>query len=297
MKTSFISRPCIVDSVFFRNRISVMAHIFTAHFHIRHYEPNSDGNLPNSTLARFFQETVIRDSAKVGYDVTLYSTYNGVWLIHDLTLERARPIHFDDELTITTWVSDYQRVRSHREYVARNTRTNEIVARGRAYWVYLNQATLMPMRITGEIIAQFAPNGVPAVSRAKPRAYPPPPIDIPEFFVTRRVQRYEADGMQHVNNAVYIDWLEEALADAVANHPSTALRSVQDASRLCVYRHDIEYARSAMPGDEVTISVRLVGVGKTASAWKLEIKRDDELLVRDHITALWMNQTGKPVKW
>jgi acyl-CoA thioesterase FadM len=89
---------------------------------------------------------------------------------------------------------------------------------------------------------------------------------------------------------MYIDWLEEALADAIATRWN-------DARRLCVYRHDIEYARSAVPGDVVMIDVRLIGVGKTASAWNLEIKRGDELLVRDHITALWVDQTGKPVRW
>ena len=214
------------------------------------------------------------------------------------------PIHYLDELAITTWVSDFQRVRSHREYLARNAATNEIVGRGRAYWAHLNRTTLMPLRIPAEIVARFNSNGVSALLRAKPRAYSSPPIDLPEFCVTRRVQRYEADGLKHVNNAVYIDWLEEALADAIVSHPertpseqSESKRESKDARRLHVYRHDITYVRSALPGDTVTIDVKLAGAGKTASAWNLEIKRDDGLLVRDRITALWTDQAGKPVRW
>jgi acyl-CoA thioesterase FadM len=66
---------------------------------------------------------------------------------------------------------------------------------------------------------------------------------------------------------------------------------------LWVYRHDIEYARSAVPGDEMEIIVRLIGAGKSASAWNLEIVRGEESLVQDHITALWVNDAGKPVRW
>lgn len=108
--------------------------------------------------------------------------------------------------------------------------------------------------------------------------------------MTRRVYRCEADEVKHVNNAMYLDWLEEALAEATAD-----LASPQ--RRLCVYRHDSEYVRSAVPGDDVIIDVRLIGAGKTASAWNLEIKRGDELLVRDRITALWVNDAGEPFRW
>jgi len=52
-----------------------------------------------------------------------------------------------------------------------------------------------------------------------------------------------------------------------------------------------------VPGDEVEIIARLVGAGHCASAWNLEIKRGEELFVRDHITALWMDGAGKPVGW
>lgn len=278
-----------------------MTHLFTAHFYIRQYELNSHGELPNSTLQRLFQETATLATRNAGYDVRYHAERESIWVVHQMTLEHLRPIRYPDELAIDTWLSDAQKVRTHREYRARNAATGEIVARGRAHWVHLHAKSLRPLRIPQELFDQFQPNGVSALGRVEPRAYPAPPIDLPEFCTTRRVYRYEADEVQHVNNAMYIDWLEEALADALATHPSTALLrgSAQEANRLCVYRHDIEYARSAMPGDEVIINVRLVGVGtrSAVSVWKLEIKRGGELLVRDHITALWVDRNGKPVKW
>jgi len=267
-----------------------MTHLFTAHFNLRQYEVNSHGELPNSTLQRLFQETATLATRDAGYDVRYHAERESIWVVYQMTLEHSRPIRYPDALAITTWLSDAQKVRTHREYLARNAQTNEIVARGRAYWVHLHAKTLRPLRVPQELFDTFQPNGASALVHIEPRTYPEARFTVPIFRTMRRVYHYEADEVQHVNNAIYIDWLEEALHDAVMAHWN-------DARRLCVYRHDVEYVRSAVPGDEVAIRVRLVGAGKTASVWNLEIQRGDELLVHDHITALWVNETGKPMKW
>ena len=268
-----------------------MALIFTTRLRVRHYELDARGELPNTALFRLFQETAMRATRDAGFGVEWFMERRTVWLVYQMTVEHLHPIHYPDELDVATWLSDAQKVRTHREYLARNAATNEIIARGRAYWVHLNGATLMPARIPADLMERFQPNGVRAVPRIEPRTYPLRENIAPiEHRAHRRVQRYEADGMQHVNNAVYVDWLEEGLADAVADLTSPS-------RRLCVRRHDIEYARSAVPGDEVEIIARLVGAGHCASAWNLEIKRGEELFVRDHITALWMDGAGKPVGW
>jgi acyl-CoA thioesterase FadM len=278
-----------------------MTHTFTAHFHIRQYELNSRDELPNSALARLFQETAMRASADAGYGIEWYTTHSSLWVIHQLTVEHLRAIRYGDELAVTTWLSDAQRVRCHREYLARDAATGEIVAHGRADWAHLDRYTLFPARIPADILERFEPNGIRAIPHVKPRAYPLPAHLAPiESHVTRHIQRYEADGMQHVNNAVYLDWFEEALADAVEDSilrlHSASLRSAQDALHLCVRRHDIEYVRAALPGDDVEIVARLVGAGRCASAWALEVTRAGELLVRDHITAFWRDANGRPAR-
>jgi acyl-CoA thioesterase FadM len=267
-----------------------MTHLFTAHFHTRQYELNSHGELPNSTLQRLFQETATLATRDAGFDVRYHQERESIWVVYQMTLEHLHPIRYPDELAIATWLCDAQKVRTHREYLARNAATGETVARGRAHWVHLHAKTLRPLRIPQELFDKFQQNGVSALVHIEPRLYPAPQFDFPVFRATRRVYRYEADEVQHVNNAMYIDWLEEALADAIA-------MQWNDARRLCVYRHDVEYVRSAVPGDDVEIIVRLIGVGKTACAWNLDIKRGDETLVRDRITALWVDRAGTPVKW
>ncbi len=235
----------------------------------------------------------MRAAGDVGYDVAWFAAQQTVMVIHQLTFERLRPVRYPEKLEFTTWLSDMQKIRTHREHIVRNAATGDVIARGRVHWVHLSRGKLLPVRIPQDLVDRFQPNGVFAISHIEPRQYPAADTAVIEFVVTRHVHRYEADEMQHVNNTIYVDWLEEALADAVTAHS----KQLPANARLCVRRHDIEYARSAVPGDDIEITVRLVGVGHCASAWRLEIKRDDESLVRDHITAMWLDDIGRPVRW
>lgn len=265
-----------------------MTHVYSTRFRIRQYELDAHDELPNRVLAQLFQETAMRASADAGFPVEWYTEHRDVWVIHLMTLEHLRPIRYPDELEITTWLSDAEHVRTHREYLARNVRTGEIAARGRAFWAHLNRETMMPARIPPDIIGRLEPNGVRAVPRIVPRLYPPSPTESPlQFHLSRRIQHYESDALQHVNNALYLDWLEEALAQVTAG-PSL---------RLCVRRHDIEYVRGALPGDAVEVATRLLGHGHSASSWRQEVARAGTMLVRDRVTAVWVDGDGRPVRW
>lgn len=272
-----------------------MALTFNTRFQFRLDELDAHGELPNSALARLFQETAMRATTKAGYASDWFTARKIVWVVHEMTLEHLRPIHYDDELEISTWLSDMQRVRTHREYLARNAATDEIVARGRAHWAHLSSETLMPARIPQEISERFAPNGMVAVPHLEPRRYAPPSPAPRAFLSSRRVQRYETDAMQHVNNTVYFDWIEETVADA-AEEWAGKMFGTGGAARLCVRRHDIAYVRPALARDAVEIVAEQIGAGQCTIVLSVRVKRDNELLVRDQVTALWVDGNGKPIR-
>ncbi len=151
-----------------------MPHSYTAHFRVRHYELDAHDEMPTRAIAHLFQETAMGASTSEGYDLSWYDTHHTVWVIREMTIEHVRPIHYQDELTVTTWLSEMQRVRAYREYLARNAATSEVVARGSAYWAYIDRKTMFPTRIPPDVIEQFAPNGIRAMLHGKPRVYPPP---------------------------------------------------------------------------------------------------------------------------
>ena len=57
------------------------------------------------------------------------------------------------------------------------------------------------------------------------------------------------DELGHVNNAVWVQWIQQV---AVAHWDSLADPAHRDAYFWVVVRHEIDYLRAAFPGDEVT---------------------------------------------
>ena len=82
---------------------------------------------------------------------------------------------------------------------------------------------------------------------------PPTPPDA----VVRRfaVRPHELDPLNHANNAVYLDWLEECIADAAGpEHPDGAGRALPR-------RYRMEFAMAAEAGDELAAAAWPDGAG------------------------------------
>lgn len=78
--------------------------------------------------------------------------------------------------------------------------------------------------------------------------------DLPEPFVHRRVVVHaEIDGYGHVNNAMYVAWLDDcAWAHSIERGISPELcRSLNRG--MAVWRTQLHYLRSALEGDEIEV--------------------------------------------
>jgi acyl-CoA thioester hydrolase len=176
-------------------------------------------------------------------------------------------------------------------------RGDEVIARARGDWVYLNRAKLAPARIAPEIVDYFNRSGPPVLVESK-RDYPLKGRQGREFAQTRRVQRYEMDSVAHVNNAVYLNWLEEAVADALERAGYHLLPGVEEKRpTLWFQRHTLEYLRPAFAGDEIEVKTALVGAGLSVGMWEQTIERGGELLVRNLARTRWVDADGRHARW
>src|SRR5262249_21180193 len=142
-----------------------------------------------------------------------------------LTIEYLRPAFYGEDVTVETWVSEMGHATAHREYRVR--RGAEVLARARSQWTYLDVARGRPVRTTAERIPGVQAFGTPALTDLAGKGDPPFRDRRPRVFHNRRrVQRHELDPLQHVNNAVYLQWLEHAVGEALAEagHSYTSLR-------------------------------------------------------------------------
>lgn len=108
------------------------------------------------------------------------------------------------------------------------------------------------------------------------------------------VENQHIDNLNHVNNVVYLEWIQD-----IANLHWTQLKEGHDTSG-CVWvviRHEIDYLRQALLGDTVQVKT---WVGETAgikSVRHVEFYRDHKLLVKAQTTFCLLDaKTFKPTR-
>ncbi len=268
-------------------------------FRIRHYECDAFGHLNNANYVRFMQETAFNASKAAGYDQECYNELGHHWLIRETEIEYLKPVHYGDTIIVKTWVIDFHRVRSRRAYEITNKETDELVARGVTDWVYLDKGNLRPTSIPDEVIMAFFPDGPPKLKppRVKfPTAPPPPPG---KFEMNLRVAWQDLDSEQHVNNAVYLSYVEECGMQVSAAHGWPITRMINEDFAILIRKHQIQYRRPAFLNDDLIISTWVSNVRPSTAIRHYLIKRksDGEELATVHSLCVWVKlDSGKPMR-
>jgi acyl-CoA thioester hydrolase len=114
------------------------------------------------------------------------------------------------------------------------------------------------------------------------------------FELAITVQPTDIDGQGHVNNVVYLRWMQEA---ATAHWESAAPAELRTRVSWVVTRHEVDYKAPAFVGERL---VARTWVGEPSGAtWErfIEIRReaDDRLLARGRsVYAALDSGTGRP---
>ena len=274
-----------------------MTHIYRRRFRVRGYEMSATGYIHDSVFLNYVQQAAFEASADAGYDTRRYDAMGTLWVIRKQTIAFLTPLTFGDSVEVTTWVSGTRRVHCYREYELRRVSDERLVALAQADWIYVDAATLFPRRIPSQAIAAFQPNGVAALDST-------PPLELAQdvdgrlFNYRHRVKSYELDNLRHVNNANYLDWLNQARFDALAeagfalNDGSTKLQGL-DLMPAPVH-YEIEYFLPAVTGDQVEVYSRVVAAGATQLTWAHEIQRGEERLVAARAVVCLEDSDGGP---
>ena len=116
------------------------------------------------------------------------------------------------------------------------------------------------------------------------------------FEMTVPVLPNDIDEQNHVNNTVYLRWVQEV---AIAHWQAMASPEAQERISWVVLRHEIDYKRSATRGDEILLRTWVGKATRLAFERFTEIRRksDRQLLSQAH--TLWCpisRDTGRPIR-
>jgi acyl-ACP thioesterase len=210
---------------------------YASSFRVRFDEAGPDGLLRTSGLLRHAQDVAWQHSEARGFTRAWYADRHLAWVVRAADLEVLGQVPMGETLAVTTRVVGYQRIWAQRRAECRRA-DGELAAWVRTDWVLIDGRGRLT-RIPAEI----------------PAAFPAPLLDEPLLRVTlpqappeahRRgfeVRPHELDPMNHPNNAVYVDWIEESIIRASAD-----ASTVRDLPR----RLRLEYAAAPGPDDVIT---------------------------------------------
>jgi acyl-CoA thioesterase FadM len=234
------------------SRLSMPDGAFDMPLQVRSYEVGRDGCLRPANILRYFEYLATEDSSRLGFDHTWYERSGSAWVVREMRLCLGTLPGIGERLRMATWVSGYGRVQAHREYALWREADARLVARAQGRWAYVDRATGRLQRVPDELSARIAARG---------QAMPPwvlsgVAMEAETHLATVIARWYEADSQQHVNNAVYMDWLEEQAARTpidLMSHPGGAAH---------LRRVHLEYLRPALPGEDIHVTLRGPAAGR-----------------------------------
>lgn len=268
-------------------------------FRVRHYECDGFGHLNNANYLRYMQEAAFDASAALGYDIQRYQEMGCHWLIRETDIEYLQPVRYGENLEVTTWVMDFHRVRSRRAYELRRANSGEVVARAVTDWVFLDSRTGRPTSIPPEMATAFLPDG-PAPGLPARQAFPKlPPAPAGAYSILRRVTWQDIDPAEHVNNAAYLNFVDDCGFQVIAAHGWPVSRLLSEGFAILIRRHHIQYIRQAILGDELTISTWFSDVKRSMATRHYDLRRsgNGEQIAVVHSLGVWVNlETGRPIR-
>jgi acyl-CoA thioesterase FadM len=230
----------------------------TIPYRVRFDECAADGLARTSALLRYAQDVAWIHSERLGFDRDWYAARGLTWLVRTARVVVLRPVPLGTTLDVSTTVDGFRKVWARR-------RTDGRLADGTlAFWAHTDWVIVDARGLPTRVPAEF-----PAVYGELPGPFEPgrvalPPTPAGAAVHRGRVRPQDVDPLGHVNNAAYLDYLEEALLGA----GPAAARAVTAIPRTV----RIEYLLQAAPGAIVAGSTwrddALTGVG-ARWAWRL----------------------------
>jgi acyl-CoA thioesterase FadM len=204
-----------------------------ADYRVRFDEATPQGLLRGSALLGYVQDVAWRHSEVLGFPRAWYREKGVAWLVRAVEARMLAPIRDGDTVTVTTRLTGYRKVLARRE-TAVSGPTDDLRAVVVIDWAMTDGR--VPVRIPDEF--EHAPVDGPGPFAPVRVDLPPTPPGAALIRFTPRLR--ELDPMNHANNGVYLDWLDEAVAAAGDEGDA--------ATALLPRTYRMEYLRPAEPG-------------------------------------------------
>ena len=117
-------------------------------------DPNN--HVSNVKYIEWMQDTAIAHSNELGYSYDRFKELGTVWLVKSHQIDYMRPILLNDEIEITTWISEIVKSKFTREYSFKRKGDKKVLAKAKTDWVYFDIEANRPCKqVHPEVLDSF----------------------------------------------------------------------------------------------------------------------------------------------
>jgi acyl-CoA thioester hydrolase len=125
---------------------------------VRFQELSMAGRMEDATYFDFFAENGMGALEAVGWPIQRMISEGFAIVMRRHRAEFLAPAHLGDELELATWVSKMKRATGTRHYTITRVGDGELLARMVSLGVWVELATLRPIRVPPGLLDDFAPS-------------------------------------------------------------------------------------------------------------------------------------------
>ncbi len=223
-------------------------------YRARFDECGADGSMRSSGYLRYAQEMAWVHSEQLGLDRPWYEERNFTWVVRSLQLDVLAPIVHGQIFTVSTEVVGWRRALARRRTELCGP-AGSVAALVLIDWLGVGPSG-SPVRIPNEIVTMLSQAGAATFEPTRvPLPAGPPLATRHEVTILSR----DIDPMAHVNNATYLDLMEEGLNAAGAS---------ADLGRV-PRRYRLEYVTAAELGDQLSGTI-----WRDVTGWTYRLRGD-----------------------
>ena len=240
-----------------------MSKIFTRSFRVRWSELDASGTVSPANYLRYLLETAWDWGIAIGWDADYSQNPDVLWLIRETEIRFLQPLRHNDEFDFTIWMVHWQRVRGTRCFELTRKGSGEVIAQGTQQIVYIDAKTGRPLNMPEEDIVRFR--------LENPRVFPferfPKIAPMEDSFrMQRQVELMDLDSYDHVNNAIYVNYAEEAAAQDFSRRGWPPAKLAEAGLRIAARRVHLQYLSLATWGETLNISTHMIQTNETGGA-------------------------------
>jgi len=192
-----------------------MENYFEKQFELRYFEMNRFGEASSTTILTLLEETAADHCYSIDHSLYDLEKQNIGWVLLSGVMKMECYPGYKEKITIRTWLSSYSKIKGIRENIIYNEQGN-IIGRSKGLWVFFDINRRRPVRIFDSIKEKWSSSNEESINHDITKKIES--IEFSSHAKKFKVNRFDVDANQHVNNIRYLQWLMESISEEVIDH-------------------------------------------------------------------------------